>query len=416
MGLGIISIKNNSLGEKMKVFIINVVCGTGSTGHIVVDLYNAILATGNEACIAYGRGSAKEVQSYRIGTDIDVLIHAGLSRFTNRQGNYSMRATWALINKIESYSPDIIHVHNIHGYYINYKILFDFLRRYRKPVIWTMHDCWAFTGHCAYYEGVMCDGWLNGCNSCKSSYVYPKAYTSRKTSDNYERKEKAFIIPKLRIVTPSHWLQKQLSQSFFKNVPCRVINNGIDLDIFRIVESDVKERLGILGKKMILGVANVWTKFKGLDDFIALSEQTDSEYVVCMIGLSKKQLKALPDHIIGIERTESLEILVKYYSAADVFVNLTYEDTFPTVNIEALACGTPIITYRTGGSAEMIDETCGSCVEKGNIKRVLEEISVWTHRQCSAECRKRAMLYEKSECYEKYMSYYSEVMGTNPTN
>lgn len=395
----------------MKIFIINVVCGKGSTGHIVIDLYNAILASGNEANIAYGRGSAKIVQSYRIGTDIDVLIHAGLSRFTNRQGDYSMRATRALLDKIESYSPDIIHVHNIHGYYINYKILFDFLRRYRKPVIWTMHDCWAFTGHCAHYEGVMCDGWLNGCSSCKSSYVYPKAYTNRKTSDNYEKKEKAFIIPELRLVAPSHWLQKQLSQSFFKNVPCIVIHNGIDLDIFRIVESDLKGMLGILNKKMILGVASVWTQLKGLADFVALSEQLDSTYAICMIGLNKKQLRELPDQIIGIERTESIEILVKYYSAADVFVNLTYEDTFPTTNIEALACGTPVITYRTGGSVEIIDETCGACIEKGDMQSVVEEISVWTHRQCSAECRKRALLYEKSKCYKKYMSYYSEVMG-----
>lgn len=395
----------------MKVFIINVVCGTGSTGHIAVDLYNEILASGNEACIAYGRGKMEGIQSYRIGTDVDVLIHAGLSRFTNRQGSYSTRATMALLERIKSYCPDIIHIHNIHGYYINFKFLFDFLRVYQKPVIWTMHDCWAFTGHCAHYEGVMCDGWLNGCNSCKSSYVYPKAYTNRNTGDNYEKKEKAFLIPELKIVVPSHWLQRQLSQSFFKNIPCTVIHNGIDLDIFRIVDSDIKSRLGISSKKMILGVASVWTKFKGLTDFMAMSEHLDSTYIICMIGLSKKQLRALPDNIIGIERTESHEILVEYYSAADVFVNLTYEDTFPTTNIEALACGTPVITYSTGGSAEIIDETCGACVEKGNIQRVIEEISVWAYWQSSTECRKRAMLYEKRKCYEKYLSYYSESMG-----
>ncbi len=393
----------------MKVFIINVVCGKGSTGHIVQDLYDKILSAGNDAYIAYGRGEApQEIHSGRIGSRLDVLIHAGLSRITDKQGDYSVRATKKLVRKIRSYAPDLIHLHNIHGYYINYKILFDFLRQYGKPVIWTMHDCWAFTGHCAHYEGVMCEGWLSGCRSCKALFTYPKAYINCNTGKNYENKKKAFLIPRLTLVTPSLWLKNQLARSFFYKVPCVVINNGINLETFQFVGSDIKKKLGISDKKMILGVAYVWTKFKGFEDLIELAKKLDSEYVICMIGLSRQQLKNLPDRIIGMERTDGQAELVEYYSAADVFLNLTYEDTFPTINIEALACGTPVITYRTGGSAEIIDDTCGAAVEKRDFSSIIHEISIWTNKECGKECRERAMRYAKEDCFQKYMELYAE--------
>lgn len=398
----------------MKVFIINVVCGKGSTGHIVVDLYNEILASGNEACIGYGRGNAPQnVQNYRIGSEMDVLIHAGLSRLTDRQGRYSKRATKALLHKIEAYSPDIIHLHNIHGYYINYEMLFNFLRKYDRPVLWTMHDCWAFTGHCAHYEGVMCDGWSKGCGSCKYSSVYPKAYMGRNTGDNFSKKKSAFLIPNLMIVTPSHWLKTQISQSFFRNVPCTIINNGIDLNKFHIVPSDIKEQLGISGKKMVLGVASVWTNYKGLADFIVLSKRLGSSYAVCMVGLGKKQLKGLPDNMIGIERTESLEMLVKYYSAADVFVNLTYEDTFPTTNIEALACGTPVVTYQSGGSPEIVEGTCGKIIARGNLDAVVHTIvdEIQEKETYKDSCLRRAGMFRKEDCYRQYMMLYRKIIG-----
>lgn len=398
----------------MKVFIINVVCGKGSTGHIVVDLYNEILASENEACIGYGRGNAPQnIQKYRIGSEMDVLVHAGLSRLTDRQGRYSIRATRALVHKIEAYSPDIIHLHNIHGYYINYEILFDFLRKYDRPVLWTMHDCWAFTGHCAHYEGVMCDGWLNGCSSCKYPFVYPKAYTRRNTGNNFSKKKSAFLIPNLTIITPSHWLKTQLSRTFFRNVPCTVINNGIDLNKFHIVSSNIKEQLGISGKKMVLGVANVWTNYKGLADFIVLSKRLGPSYAVCLVGLGKKQLKSLPDNVIGIERTESLEMLVKYYSAADVFVNLTYEDTFPTTNIEALACGTPVVTYQSGGSPEIVQGTCGKTIAKGNLDAVVRTIidEIQEKETYKDSCLRRAGMFRKEDCYRQYMMLYRKIIG-----
>ena len=395
----------------MKVFIINVVCGSGSTGHIVVDLYKALIDSENEAYIAYGRGDAsKSVHSYRIGNDANVLVHAGLSRLAGRQGEHSKRATRKLIKEIKTYRPDIIHLHNIHGYYINYTILFDFLREYHQPVVWTMHDCWAFTGHCAHYEGVACDGWERGCQRCHYPFTYPKAYMECSTSRRMEKKKKAFLIPNLSIITPSTWLQKQLQKSFFQNVSCTVINNGIDLQIFQPMQSNMKDKLGITGKKLILGVASVWTDFKGFSDLLELSQKLNQSYVICMVGLNQRQIKHLPAHVIGIEKTQNQKELAMFYSAADVFVNLTYEDTFPTTNIEALACGTPVITYRTGGSTEIIDESCGAAVERGNMGMLIRKIEEWTEEDHTAACREHALIfYGKDESIHKYLQYYGRM-------
>ena len=371
------------------------------------DLYRLVLDAGDDALVAFGRGKApKTVKSYRIGGDLDVLFHAGMSRLTDGQGTYSRKATKKLIDIIQDYEPDIIHLHNIHGYYLNYTILFDFLKSYGRPVIWTMHDCWAFTGHCAHYEGVGCDGWQTGCQRCRSPFVYPKAYVARYTAENYERKRETFLLPKLQIVTPSYWLKEQLQQSFFKKTPCTVIPNGIDLTVFREEKSDVKQQLGIENKKMILGVASVWTRFKGMDDFQELSKRMGPGYVICMIGLKKDQMKKLPAGIIAVERTENQSALAKYYAAADIFLNPTYEDTFPTTNIEALACGTPVVTYRTGGSPEIVGEGCGKAVERGNFERLIEEVKTWAERDCSSQCRERAMNYEKGRCYRQYLECY----------
>lgn len=399
----------------MKIYQINVVCGYGSTGRIVVDLYNTIRLNGGECRVAYGRKKnlASGINSIKVDSGIEVLSHVVLSRLTGRNGSYSAGATRKLIKDIEKYKPDIIHLHNIHGYYLNYNILFSFLKGYNRPVIWTMHDCWAFTGNCAYYEGANCDGWRNGCTSCTVSYKYPKAYTNCNTSTNYLQKKRAFIIPQLTIVTPSNWLKGQLSQSFFSGIPCTVINNGIDLNVFRFLASDRKRKLGIADKKMILGVASIWTKNKGLNDLVEVSRQVPSQYVVCMVGLNKKQIKNLSSNIIGIERTENLEELAEYYSAADVFLNLTYEDTFPTTNIEALACGTPVITYRTGGSPEILSGACGWVVAKGDLDAVVNIIvnEMQEKGTYSAECLQRAKMFRREVRYQQYLELYSKIMG-----
>lgn len=396
----------------MKVYQINVVCGSGSTGKIAADISLMLENNGHQCRIAYGRGTAPEdLNTFKMSTLLDNYVHAFLTRLTDRHGLYSKRATKHLTEDIKKYNPDIIHIHNIHGYYVNYELLFSFLRQYEKPIIWTMHDCWAFTGHCAHYDSVECMKWQEECLDCPNTGTYPSTLCKTNTSSNFKKKKTLFTgLKQLNIVTPSAWLKEQIKQSFLSDYNCIIIPNGVDLDRFKPRKSDLKQQLGCANRKLILGVASVWTNNKGFQDFLELRQKLDQQYAICMVGLNERQIKSLPEGIIGIRRTQSIEELAQYYSAADVFLNLTYEDTFPTTNIEALACGTPVITYRTGGSIESIDESCGTYVERGDIQSIVEQIGNWAWQECGEDCCKRAQLYNKDICYEAYMKNYFDII------
>jgi glycosyltransferase involved in cell wall biosynthesis len=358
----------------MKVLQVNVVCGSGSTGRIAVDLHKALIQSGCDSMIAYGRGSApKDIKSYRIGSDFSVRVHAALSRFTDRQGLYSKKATRDFLNVIDEFNPDIIHLHNIHGYYINYKILFDYLKVKEKKVVWTLHDCWPFTGHCSHFDYVDCLKWHTGCYSCEEKNTYPKSILLDSSSFNYKIKKTVFSrMNNMTLVVPSHWLANLLKDSFLKDYPVKIIRNGVDTEIFRKRESDFRTLYNLENKKIILGVASVWSKRKGLDDFIKLAEFLEDDFKIVLVGLSKKQAKNLPKNILGIEKTENMMNLAEIYSISDVFFNPTYADNYPTTNLEALACGTPVITYDTGGSSES-----ATCIIKkqefGNVTSFLKE-------------------------------------------
>lgn len=396
----------------MKVLQINSVCGYGSTGHIVVELYQALERHGHECCIAYGRkNTEKGLYVIKIGNKIDFCMHALRTRLLDQHGFGSKRATSKLIRQIKEYDPDIIHLHNIHGYYINIKILFEYLEKADKPVIWTMHDCWAFTGHCAHYDGIQCMGWKEGCNHCANIQSYPKTLYQKNTSNNYKYKKKYFTSVKdLTIITPSYWLQNQIKNSFLRDTESIVVENGIDLGKFKPTESSLRERLQCENKILLLGVACPWRKSKGLEDFLYLREKLDSKYVICLVGMSEKQIQNLPDGIIGIKRTQNVIELAQYYSASDVFLNLTYEDTFPTTNIEALACGTPVLTYRTGGSPEILAEGCGWVIARGNLEAVVETLinKVREKNYYKKNCLERAKNFDKNVCYEQYLNIYTE--------
>ena len=292
----------------MKVYQVNVVCGTGSTGRIVAGLYDLILQAGGECRIAYGRGSAPEgMNAVRISGTADIYHHALMTRMTDRHGLFSGRATRRLIRDIEAFSPDIIHLHNIHGYYVNYRMLFEFLSRYQRKVIWTLHDCWPFTGHCAYYDYSKCEKWKAECEKCANRKEYPAAWRDA-SRDNYLAKKSAFLSVKdMTIVTPSEWLRGEIKKSFLQDVPCEEIPNGIDLSVFRPAEETLRESLGISDRKLLLGVANIWEKRKGLEDFIRLRSMLGQEYTICLVGLTKAQIEKLPEGMIGIRRTESVQ-------------------------------------------------------------------------------------------------------------
>lgn len=363
--------------SSMKVLQINSVCGTGSTGRIVVDLYKGLEEQGYQCIIAYGRGTAPEgIKTIKIGTNFDNYMHVAKTRVFDKHGFGSTKATKEFIKKVEELNPDVIHLHNIHGYYINIEILFDYLKRANKKVIWTLHDCWAFTGHCAYFDYVGCNKWKEGCKECPQKKEYPNSLLMDSSEWSFNKKKDIFTgVADLTIVTPSKWLAGLVKQSFLSEYKVEVINNGIDLDIFKPTKSDFRERHGLENKFIILGVANVWDRRKGLDYFVELSEKLNDNYKIILVGVTEKQKKKLPLNIMAINKTSNLQQLVEIYSTANVFVNPTLEDNFPTTNLEALACGTPVITFNTGGSIECINDYSGKVTKKKNINHILKSIN-----------------------------------------
>jgi len=348
-----------------------------AAGNIMMNLHKSMLALGIDSYVVWGRGrDAVGNHEYKMTTPFDVAIHRVYSCFFDRAGFASSKVTQKLVAWLSDIKPDVIHLHCIHGYYLNIRILFDYIRKNNIRVIWTQHDCWAFTGHCAYFDAVKCEKWETGCFDCSQSNTYPKAFIDN-SKKNWFDKKKLFSGLNIQIVTPCEWLKKKIEQSFLQCYPVKVIYNGIDLDKFKKTDfEDERKRLGLFGKKVILGVASEWTERKGMKDFIALDNMIDhSKYQVLLVGVTKKQQKELPKTILSIERTENIQELVKIYSMASVFFNPTYEDNFPTTNLESIACGTPVITYRTGGSLESVEKTgCGFVVEKGDLKMSLEKI------------------------------------------
>ncbi|MBE6034887.1 glycosyltransferase [Aminipila sp.] len=399
----------------MKILQINSVYGVGSTGRIVQDIETKITEHEYTSFVCYGRGDKKRHDHlFRIGSSYDNKIHGIMTRIFDNHGLSSTKATKDLINLIHDINPDIIHLHNIHGYYVNIKVLFDFLRDFKKPIVWTLHDCWAFTGHCAYFDYVNCDKWIHGCCKCPQKSEYPSSLWLDRSKQNYLLKKKAFSdIDNLTIVTPSKWLSNLVRKSFLSQNKIKVINNGIDLTKFKMTTSEIKKNLGLQDKFVILGVASVWAERKGLKYFIELADKLDQNYKIVLIGIKTEQKKILNEKIITIPRTDSIEELAQYYSMADVFINPTMEDNFPTTNIEALACGTPVITYNTGGSPETINEHCGIVVEKGNVEELIHAIQRVKHGNVSSEAAAiSSMDFDKNEKFEEYIQLYEELLNT----
>ncbi len=402
----------------MRILQINSVVNSGSTGRITEEIGEVLIKNGHESYIAYGRGNRpSKSHLVKIGNNKGVLLHVLKTRLTDRHGFGSKNATEKLKNQIKELNPDAIGLHNIHGYYLNIEVLFNYLKQFNKPVIWTLHDCWSFTGHCSHFERVDCYKWKTQCETCPLTSSYPSSYFIDNSRKNLIDKRSLFTgLKNLHIVTPSNWLAEHVKKSFLSEYPVSVIHNGIDLKTFSPkLSSEIKKRYKLIDSKIILGVTNTWSKRKGLDVFIKLSQMLDSSYQILLVGLSKSQKKKLPSNVIGISRTENVNQLAELYSAADVYVNPTYSDNFPTTNLEALACGTPVITYNTGGSPEAIDNETGIVVEKGNDNALVEGIIKITRNGkefYSAKCRERAMrLYDKDERYMDYLHLYEKLLN-----
>lgn len=401
----------------MKVLFVNTVCGNGSTGNIITGTLSLLKEKGGKGKVAFGFGKAHKVsddEAYKTVTTGEYYIHNVLSRLTDREGLFSKRQTRKLLSEINVYNPDVIHLHNLHGHYINYEILFEFLKKAKKPVVWTLHDCWAFTGHCTYFLAVKCEKWKRECNKCPQLKQYPACYNPiGYVKDNYGRKKAAFCtVPNLTIVTPSQWLADLVKQSFLKDYPVRVINNGIDLSVFKPTASNFRAKYNCENKFVLLGVAFDWGVRKGLDVFVELAKRLDDRFQIVLVGTNKDIDKLLPENIISIHRTQNQAELAEIYSAADIFVNPTREEVFGLVNVESLACGTPVVTFNAGGSPECIDNTCGSVVPCDDVDALEQEIRRIINERPFAKdsCVARAKAFDMSARFGEYIDLYQKVL------
>ena len=401
----------------IKVVQVNVVANKGSTGRIAEDIGKLILENGWDSYIAYGRKSSdSNSKLIRIGTTLETLYHVFLTRFFNKHGFGSNFATLRFIRRLKKIKPHIIHLHNIHGYYLNLPLLFRYLKKNDVKVVWTLHDCWAFTGHCAHYTQVNCYKWLEECSNCPQIKSYPKSYFVDNSKPNFHKKKKLFNLRNdVHIVTVSNWLQKEASRSFLSDLSIQTIHNAIDIDVFNEKgHVNLRSRYGLDNKIIILGVANIWGIRKGLYEFHKLLGVISSEYQIVLIGLTQEQINELPHGILGIERTKDLQELVNWYSTADVYVNLSFEESFGMTSVEALACGTPIVVYDSTALPEIVNDDVGFVVEKNNIegiKTAIEKLRENNYSQYSQSCRKHVEEnFEIRKNYSSYLELYNRLL------
>lgn len=393
-----------------------------STGRIMQEIGDLAMQHGWESYIAYSRGRDGvpdcTSQLIPIGNRWSVAWHGVVTRLLDRHGLASTQATKDFIRQVDDLKPDVIHIHNLHGYFLNYRLLFDYLSRQSVPVIWTVHDCWLYTGHCYYYSARGCNAWQTGCGYCPQQREFPASWLTDRSARNYIDKQRAFTsLPyeRLTLVPVSAWMAGEMEHSFLKDCRMRVIHNGIDTEVFAPQDGrDLLAHYGLEGKHILLGVASIWSREKGLEDFIRMAPLLHEDERIVLVGIDDRTARRLPAGIIPIRRTANVHQLAELYSAATAFVNATWQDNYPTVNLEAIACGTPVVTYRTGGSTESITPATGMVVEQGDIEAMLaavRQIEAQGKGHYSALCREYALAhFRKEDRYMDYLRLYDEVM------
>ncbi len=398
----------------MRVFQINAV-PYGSTGKIMFGIHSVLEKSNvsSEMACGYSYHPISELNGkyIKVGNAVDKKLHLLYTKYFGYHGTRSKMATRSLIKKIKKFNPDIIHLHNLHSGFINLPMLFDFIKKEGKKIVWTLHDCWAFTGHCPYYLNAKCEKWKNGCYECPIHNEYPASVVD-KSKEMYALKKEWFSgVKNMTIVTPSKWLKSQVEQSFLGGYPVKVINNGINLSVFRPRESEFRAKFSLENKFIVLGVAYEWGKRKGLDVFIELSKRLGSDYKIVLVGVSKDEQKILPESILSLCKTQNAIELAKIYSTADLFVIPTREDNFPTVNVESLACGTPVITFETGGSPEVANDTCGITVPLDDVDELEKAIIKVKEEKPFSEkdCVCRASTYDEQIKFLEYLDLYKQL-------
>lgn len=393
----------------------------GSTGKIMMGIAEVARAQGHEVMCASpitttNRDAGEDCGYYRIGTFNSRRVNVALARITGFNGCFAWIETYRLLKKIDEFKPDVIHLHNLHDSYVNLPILFSYIKQHNVPIVWTLHDCWAFTGQCPHFTMVKCDKWKIGCHSCPQYKEYPATLYDN-TEKMWKLKKAWFTgVDNMTVVTPSKWLAVLAKESYLGEYPIEVINNGIDLSVFKPTLSDVRMRYGISREKyIVLGVSFAWGYRKGLDCFIRMAEMLGERYQIILVGTDEEIDKELPKNIISIHRTQNQRELAEIYSAANVFVMPTREENYPTVNMEAVACGTPVVTFDTGGSPETLNNQVGRVIPVDDINKMIIEIQdVCESVKLSPELfRSKAQEYIMEERFLEYIDLYQLICSKN---
>lgn len=394
----------------MKIAQINAVC-TGSTGKICTAIGERLALHGDESRIYYALGRSANENCIRYTDGFTIRAQALRAKLCGSYGFTTEAATGRLIRKLEDFAPDIVQLHNLHSHQVDLERLLSYLAEKKKKVVWTFHDCWAFTGYCVHFDRIGCDKWKRGCEHCPQRREY--SFLFDRSEELYRRKRALLSALELTVVAPSAWMASLVGESFLSGKPVALIPNGIDLGVFQPSDSSFRADHGLEQKKIVLGVAYQWDSRKGLDAFIELSRRLPEDHRIVLVGTDEGVDRSLPGSILSIHKTQDQTELARIYSAADVFVNPTLEDTFPTVNLEALGCGTPVVTYATGGSGECLSPLCGAAVEKDNLEALEQAILMATceGRYSREACRERARQYDREACYERYLAIYRQLLA-----
>ena len=352
----------------------------GSTGSIMLKKHEELLRDGVDSYVFWGRGRAGENErECNFGSKPEFYADVLMTRLDGRAGFHSKRATKRLLRRLDEVEPDVVHLHNLHGYYVNVEQLFGWLAAHKCKVVWTLHDCWPFTGHCAYFTYANCELWKSrqGCGAnCPQLSSYPSTVSRRSVARNYREKKDLFTklaADSLSIVTPSKWLERLTRDSYLKEYPAKTVYNTIDTNVFRPTEGSWRSKLSVDEKIVVLGVAAPWSERKGLTDFVRLHDDLGDGYAIVLVGLTDKQARKLPNGIRALGRISSQKELAQLYTMADVLFNPTREDNYPSVLLEAQACGTPVVTYDVGGCAEAV-EAGGNGIVVDGYEQALESI------------------------------------------
>lgn len=391
----------------MKIVQINATASLGGTGRVCSGLSKMLDQRGIENYTFFTIGKSEKPSQIKYANEMEIKLQALKSRAFGNYGFNSGAMTRRLISQLDEIKPNIVHLHNLHSHNVNLEMLFKYFKKNPQiKLFWTFHDCWTFTGYCTYFEMSKCESWKDTCSNCPQKQQF--SWFVDKSTKLQEKKKKLFESLDITITTPSSWLADVVKQTFFLKNKIKVIHNSVDTEVFKPTDSDLREKYGLKEKKIVLGVAANWGERKGLDVFIELSKKLPQDYQIVLVGTNNKIDRLLPKNIISVQRTEDKKELAGLYTMADVFVNPTRDEVFGLVNIEALACGTPVITFNTGGSVECIDESCGITVRKNDTAGLYDAIvEVCEKKLFSKEaCIERSKKFAEKRIFNEYISLY----------